>query len=101
MALFTEIDLRSDKSKKYICTISLCRQFGDETIRIHETLPSAEFCTEWLNETGCGGNCRRDHYIVEIPRGHVRNMKNRPHYKACSYLRWLINEGIVTYPKVA
>lgn len=95
MALFDLVDLRTDRRKIFICTISLCHKFGDETVHTHSTIESAEKSMEWINRIGCGGGCCKLHYLVVIPRGHIRNIKNRAHYKGSGYLRWLITSEIV------
>jgi hypothetical protein len=95
MAHFDSIDLRTDKRKWFICTISLCGRFGDESVRVHGDMQSAENSLEWINRVGCGSYCTRSHCLAEIPRGHIRNIKNRPHFKSCGYLRWLVENRLI------
>jgi hypothetical protein len=89
------IDLREDQSKSFICTVSLCGDFGDETIRFYEDVESAREAKQFMDVHGCGGYCIKDHYIVRIPRGHLKNMKKRTYFKRSSYLRWLVYDKIV------
>jgi hypothetical protein len=95
MAHFDSIDLRTDKRKWFVCSVSLCGRFGDETVRVHENMEAAQKSLEWINKVNCGANCCKLHYIVEIPYGHVKNIKSKSYYKSCGYLRWLITSGIV------
>lgn len=98
MALLN-IDLRQHKESKFICTVSLCGKFGEETVHFHRTVEGAERSMEFIERTGCGGQCWGNHHLVVIPRGHLMNMKKRAHYKASGYLRWLIDKDIVKAPK--
>jgi len=90
-----EADLRKDKSPSFICTVSLCQRQGDETVYSHPDVESARKAKRLIDHSGCGGGCNCQHYLVRIPRGHIKNMKDRGHYKAGSYLRWLVHNGIV------
>jgi hypothetical protein len=89
------VDLRTNKEKSFICTVSLCGKPGDESIQFHNDIEAAREAKQRIDHLGCGGGCQLRHYILRIPRGHVKNMNSKPEYKRGGYIRWLVEENIV------
>lgn len=89
------IDLRSTEAKSFICSVSLCGAYGYESIEAHKSIEEAKKSIRTINRSGCCGACTGSHYLVRIPRGHIRNLKKRTNIRQSAYLRWLIREKIV------
>jgi hypothetical protein len=88
-------DLRYDKSKSFIATVSLCGKHGDESMHFHKDAEAAQEAKDRIDRLGCGGSCMKFHYILRIPRGHIQNMKKQPEWKRPGYVRWLVQNKIV------
>lgn len=95
--LLEHIDFRKDHRKWFLCSVNLCREKGKEQLFIHNTINEAQNSLKQM-EINCDSTCRGRHFMVEIARGHMQNMKRKSIYGTSYYLRWLIRKNYVREP---